>query len=91
MMKIFDDAKDKNVANIVVYAKSADNKIYLESAFTTQVKQAELEDAFNKGRLIVMVGTVATAPLYVNANKVGVISASAGTVAEYTAVATPVG
>lgn len=89
MVKIFDDAKDKNVANVVVYAKSADSKIYLESAYTTQVKQAELEDAFNKGRLIVMVGDVAAAPIYVNANKVGVISASAGSVTEYTAVATP--
>lgn len=88
MVKLFDDAADKNVANYVVYAKAADSKIYVDSAFGTQVKQVELENAFNKGRLVVMVGNIATAPIYISANKVAVISTSAGTVAEYSALAT---
>ena len=93
MNKIFDDAKHKNVAAFVVYAKAADNKIYEDSAFTSQAKQADVEDAFNHGRLIVMNGAVALIPVALDANKVATIDVSGTTVsgAEWAAVATPQG
>lgn len=93
MNKIFDDAKDKNVAKFVVYGKAADNKVYYDSAYTTQVTQADLEDAFKKGRLIVMNSAVALVPVALDANKVATIDVSGTTVtgAEWAAVATPQG
>ena len=93
MNKIFDDAKDKNVAKFVVYGKAADSKVYYDSAYTTQVTQADLEDAFKKGRLIVMNSTVALVPVALDANKVATIDVSGTTVtgAEWAAVATPQG
>lgn len=84
---VFNDAADKNVANYVFYGKSADSKIYLEADYKTQVNQSVIEDAFNKGRLIIVVGSVSANPIYVSANKVGVIAASAGTVTEFAAKA----
>ena len=93
MRKVYDDAKDKNVANFVVYGKAADNNVYYEEAYTTQVKQEDLEDAFLKGRLIVMAGDVALIPVALDANKVATIDVSGTTVsgAEWAALATPAG
>lgn len=93
MNKIFNDAKDKNVANFVVYGKAADSKVYYEAAYTNQVTQADLEDAFNKGRLIIMSGDVALVPVVLNANKVTTVALSSGSVAgtEWAAKATPAG
>ena len=48
MDKIFDQAKDKNVAAIVIYGKGSDKKAYLDSACTIQFKTSELQDAFLK-------------------------------------------
>lgn len=93
--KVFDDARDKNVANFVVYGKAADSKLYYDSDYTTQVTQADVEDAFNKGRLIVMNSTTALVPIALSANKVltasmaGSPAAITGT--EWAAVATPAG
>jgi len=85
-----DQFKDKNVANFFVYAKAADSKIYLESTFTTQVKKAELQDAFRKGRLLVIgAGEKVYAPIYVDGEKVAVVDtvSSAVAIVEYSAVA----
>lgn len=57
MERIYDQAKDVHVATYVLYAKTADKKLYLESSYITQVTKAELEDAFKKGRLLVFDGT----------------------------------
>lgn len=93
MKKIFDDAKHKNVSAFVVFAKAADSKIYEDAAYTTQVKQADVEDAYNHGRLVVMNGDVALKPVALDANKVATIDVSGTTVsgAEWAAVATPQG
>ena len=56
MERIYDQAKDVHVATYVLYAKTADKKLYLDS-YTTQVTKAELEDAFKKGRLLIFDGT----------------------------------
>lgn len=97
--KIFDDARDKNVANFVVEGKSADGKLYYDLSATTpvQVTQADVEDAFSKGRLLVKTTDGLFAALSVIGNKV-LTAAMAGTSGsevitgtEWEAEATPVG
>lgn len=56
MDKIFDQAKDKNVAAIVIYGKGSDGKAYADADGTTQLKTSELKDAFLK-RAIIQIGT----------------------------------
>lgn len=91
MLKIFDDAKDKNVANFVVFGKAADSKIYEDEAYTTQAKQADVEDAFKKGRLVVMNGTTVLVPVALAANKVTTITGTSPAGTEWVALATPAG
>lgn len=55
MDKIFDQAKDKNVAAIVIYGKGSDGKAYADANGTTQLKTSELKDAFLK-RAVIKIG-----------------------------------
>ena len=56
MDRIYDQAKDQNVAALVIYAKeTADNKAYADSECKVQMKTSELKDAFIK-RALVKVG-----------------------------------
>lgn len=66
----FIDAADKYVAARIVYGKAADSKIYLEAAYTNQAPQAEVEDAFLKGVLLVKVGDAYFKPVSISGNKV---------------------
>lgn len=98
MLKIFDDAKDKNVANYVVFGKAADSKIYVDEAFETQATQAEIEDAFKKGRLAVAVddgndGYNYLVPFALEANKVitATLVSTTLTATAWEAEATPAG
>lgn len=52
MAKIYDDAKDKNVAAVIIYGKDTDGKAYVDAEGTTQFKTSELQDAFIKRALI---------------------------------------
>ena len=56
MDKIFDQAKDKNVAAIVIYGKGSDGKAYADANGTTQLKTSELKDAFLK-RAVIQIGS----------------------------------
>ena len=56
MDKIFDQAKDKNVAAIVIYGKGSDGKAYADANGTLQLKTSELKDAFLK-RAVIKIGT----------------------------------
>ena len=56
MDKIFDQAKDKNVAAIVIYGKGSDGKAYADANGTTQLETSELKDAFLK-RAVIQIGT----------------------------------
>lgn len=90
MNRLMDQWKDKNVANYFVFAKAADSKVYLEAAFTTQVKESELQDAFKKGRLVVVgAGGKMYNPIYVADEKVAVVDtvSSAVAIVEYSAKA----
>ena len=62
MERIFDQAKDKNVAAIVIYGKGTDGKAYVDAEGTTQIKTSELKDAFLK-RAVIQIGTEYFIPL----------------------------
>lgn len=83
MSKIFMQAKDKNVAAMLIYAKAtADNKAYADSECKTQFKTGALKDAFLK-RALVCVGTDYFVPVsYTESAGVGTVTyAKAGTTA----------
>lgn len=86
MNKIFEQSKDLHVANYVVYGKAADKKLYVDAAFTTQADEADVADAFAKGRLLVVLGDAHHAPVIVEDEKVTVITVTG----EGTLTATPV-
>ena len=72
MKKIFQDAKDKYVTAVIVFAKAADHKLYVDAEFTTQVGEAVVLDAFLKGVLVVADGTAFVRPVKVDGNEVDV-------------------
>lgn len=80
MEKIFQDAKDKYVTAVVVYGKASDSKLYVDAEYSAQVDQAVVEDAFNKGVLMVKVSTASFRPVKVAGNKITVVDLSAGSV-----------
>lgn len=88
MERIFDQAKDKNVAAIVVYGKGTDGKAYVDAAGTTQYKTSALKDAFLK-RAIVQIGSDYFVPIaFTVSSNVGTLTyTKAGTPATLVAVA----
>lgn len=52
MERVFNDAKDKNIAALVIYGKGSDGKAYIDAAGTTQFTTSVLKDAFLKRALI---------------------------------------
>lgn len=91
MERIFNDAKDKNVAAVMIYGKSGDTKAYVDAACTKQFKTSELGDAFYK-RGLVKIGTDYFVPIsFAVATGVGTLTyakagSSAGTAATATLV-----
>lgn len=80
MERIYDQAKDQNVAALLIYGKEiADNKAYLDEDCTVQFKTSELKDAFIK-RAVIKVGNNYFAPVAftVSGNFGTVIYAKAG-------------
>lgn len=59
--KIFPQAKDKNVSNVVLYADS-NSKLWVDSKKTVKATCAIVEDLFKKGHLLVDDGTSLYAP-----------------------------
>lgn len=70
MTKVFEDAIDQHVRNVIFYGKTADHKLYREGDYTTQVAVAELDDAFKKGACLVFDGTNYLVPVAFAAGKV---------------------
>lgn len=80
MERIYDQAKDVHVATYVLYAKTADKKLYLEPSYTTKVSKAELEDAFKKGRLLIFDGTNYLVAISMHGGKVKTVGMGASAV-----------
>lgn len=73
--RFYDQAKDQNVAAIIIYGKtSSDGKAYTDKGCTKQFTTSELKNAFIK-RAIVCVGTNYFIPVsYSEASKVGSVN-----------------
>lgn len=91
MNKIYDQAKDKNVAAIVIYGKSGESTpaAYADFACTVKFKTSELKDAFLK-RAVIVIGNDMFIPTgYSVSNNIGSVTyAKAGTSAGSAATAT---
>lgn len=75
MDRIYDQAKDQNVAALVIYAKeTADDKAYADSEYKVQMKTSELKDAFIK-RALVKVGEGYFVPVsFTVSGKIGTVT-----------------
>lgn len=74
MERIYNDAKDKNVAKIVIFVNA--NKAYIDAAHKVQFKTSELKDAFMKGCVLKTAeNTYAIPTNYTEASKIGTVSA----------------
>lgn len=90
MTKVYEQLKDLHIRNIVVYGKAADHKLYKEAAYTTQITQAELQEMFKKGMLLICTGeNTYELAVKVAANKAQTMGLNSTAVAfvEWTAVA----
>lgn len=91
MDKIFDQAKDKNVAALIVYGKTGESSpaAYVDAACTKKMKTSELKDAVIK-RAIIQIGEDIFLPIsFTVAGKIGTVTyAKAGSTAGSAATAT---
>lgn len=78
MEKKYITANEKNVGALVAYGKAADSKLYYESTYTTQVTQADAENAFSLGLLLIKDSTKLLKPITMDGNKVLTASMVAG-------------
>lgn len=92
MDRIYEHANEQHIRSFVIYGDSTDTKLYNKASGTdkVQIEQAELENLFAKQLVLVKIGDVTYAPLYIDDNKVGVASGVSGAIVEYAALATPV-
>ena len=68
--KLYEQGKDLHVANYVAYGKTADHKLYADEGYK------EIEDAFKKGRLVIVEGANYLVPVAFGAT--GVITVVTG-------------
>lgn len=91
MVNIYNDAKDKNVAAIIIYGKSGESSpaAYSDDACTVKMKTSELKDAFLK-RSVIVIGADYFIPTgFSIASNIGTVTyAKAGSTAGTAATAT---
>lgn len=80
MKTIYENSKDQNIRKFVVYGKTADKKLYYESDFKTQVTQADAEDAFKKGMLLIMDTTTMLIPVSMASTTVKTVAEASSSV-----------
>lgn len=77
MERIYDQAKDKNVAAIIIYGKASEStgaKAYTDAAGTKQFNTSALKDAFLK-RALVQIGSDIFVPIsYTESSNVGTVT-----------------
>lgn len=74
--KFYEQGKDLHVTNYMAYGKTADHKLYADEAYKETVTKAEIEDAFKKGRLVIIEGANYLVPVAFGTT--GVITVTAG-------------
>lgn len=72
MGKIYDDAKDKNVATTVVYATAAEGYLCSDSAKQNKIAAADVKDLYYKGMIVDLAGELLT-PIGLKVSGSGVI------------------
>lgn len=91
MEVIYDQAKDKNVAALMIYGTTTDTKAYSDSGCTKQMTTSEMKDAFVK-RAVIKIGNDYFIPVALSiatSTEVGTITyAKAGSTAGSAATAT---
>lgn len=89
MTNVYEQLKDLHIRKVVVFANATDSKLYKEATFTNQLKEAELQELFKKGMLLINVGEDEYAiAAHVKDNEAYVVSASTtAAVVKYTAEA----
>lgn len=65
--KIYDDAKDKNIAATKVYVKTGDAYAYADASNTVKIDLLTLKDLFEKG-VVIIDGTVEYKPVSFKVN-----------------------
>lgn len=63
LKKFYEQGKDLHVANYMAYGKTSDHKLYADEAYKETVTKAEIEDAFKKGRLVIIEGANYLVPI----------------------------
>lgn len=76
MNMIFQDAKDKNVAKVIVYVSNS--KAYADPEHKVQLKTSQLKDAFVKGALLEIENGYAVPLYYTETVKVGTVVGVSG-------------
>ena len=74
--KLYEQGKDLHVATYMVYGKTADHKLYADKALKETVTDAEIEDSFKKGRLVIVEGANFLVP--VAFGTAGIVTVTAG-------------
>ena len=74
--KFYEQGKDLHVANYMAYGKTTDYKLYADSGLKETVTKTEIEDAFKKGRLVIIEGANYLVPVAFGTT--GVITVTAG-------------
>lgn len=74
--KLYEQGNDLHVANYMAYGKTADHKLYADAVFKKTVTEAEIKDAFQKGRLIIIEGANYLLPVAFGTT--GVVTVTAG-------------
>lgn len=70
MNKIYENYTDQHVCGVIVYGKTADHKLYGDSAYSETLTATVIGEAFKKGVLIVYDGTSYLRPVKFANNKV---------------------
>lgn len=76
MEKIWNDADDKNVATVILYADKDDGNVFFDSAKKNGVSKDELANLFKKGVLVSLSGVLYMPISYKESSGAGVISVS---------------
>lgn len=63
LKKFYEQGKDLHVANYMAYGKTADHKLYADAEYKEGVRASEMEDAFKKGRLVIIEGENCLVPV----------------------------
>lgn len=92
MDKIFEQAKDLHVRSVIVYGKAEDHKLYwnfANSAYSDQLEEAELQELFKKGLLLIDDAGVLLLAVKVDGEKATTVSYASNTVGcvEWSAIA----